>query len=181
MIRLAALATETVLPVQSGLDGRANDEEEVAELIDRLGARFGPARVRRFVPQDSHSPERAARCVPAISSVAGAGGWAGRHEGDPPMRPLSLFDPPEPVEETLSEVPDGPPVRFRWRRVMHEVARAEGPERVASEWWRREAAEPTRDYFRVEDRQGRRYWLYREGLYGQETERPRWFMHGLFA
>ena len=181
MIRLAALATETVLPAQSGLDGRANDDEEVAELIDRLGARFGPARVMRFVPQDSHAPERAARRVPAISAVSGSGDWAERREGEPPMRPLSLFEPPEPVEETLSEVPDGPPVRFRWRRVMHEVARAEGPERVASEWWRRDEAELTRDYFRVEDREGRRYWLYREGLYGQETDRPRWFMHGLFA
>jgi protein ImuB len=179
MIRLAALAAEDMQPAQTSLDGRAVENEEVAELVDRLGARFGPQQVRRFVPQDSHLPERAARSLPAISSGPGSGTWLQKEQGVPPLRPLRLFDPPEPVEETLSEVPDGPPIRFRWRRVMHDVARAEGPERIAPEWWRREDEHPTRDYFRVEDREGRRFWLYREGLYGQGA--PRWFMHGLFA
>ncbi|HVL73199.1 MAG TPA: DNA polymerase Y family protein, partial [Beijerinckiaceae bacterium] len=74
---------------------------------------------------------------------------------------------------------DGPPLRFRWRRVLHETAAFEGPERIAPAWWA--GAAFTRDYFRAEDRQGRRFWLFREGLYGRETVRPRWFMHGLFA
>ena len=79
-------------------------------------------------------------------------------------------------------MPDGPPVRFRWRHVLHEVAAAEGPERIAMEWWRdAEGHALTRDYFRVESRQGARAWLYREGLYGRETGSPRWFLHGLFA
>ena len=78
----------------------------------------------------------------------------------------------------MAFAPDGPPMRFRWRRVQHEVVRAEGPERIAGEWWRRE--EPTRDYYRIEDRQGRRLWLFRQGLYGDERS-PRWFVHGLFA
>ena len=79
-------------------------------------------------------------------------------------------------------MPDGPPARFKWRRVAHDVARAEGPERIAMEWWRDEAGRMlTRDYFRVEDAHGRRFWLYREGLYGRETNAPRWFVHGLFA
>jgi protein ImuB len=95
------------------------------------------------------------------------------------MRPLRLLDPPEPVDETISEVPDGPPIRFRWRRVLREVTRAEGPERIAPEWWRQQDGSLTRDYFRVEDRKGHRYWLYREGLYGRDA--PRWFLHGLFA
>jgi protein ImuB len=99
----------------------------------------------------------------------------------PPGRPLRLFARPEPVE-AIAEVPDGPPIRFRWRRVMHEVARAEGPERIAPEWWRPEDAERlTRDYFRVEDSEGRRYWLFREGLYGREAIHPVWYVHGLFA
>jgi protein ImuB len=81
----------------------------------------------------------------------------------------------------MAEVPDGPPARFRWRRTLHDVARAEGPERIAGEWWRRhDAAIPTRDYFRIEDRRGRRFWIFRHGLYS-ETEAPRWYLHGLFA
>ena len=95
--------------------------------------------------------------------------------------PIKLFDRPEPIE-AVAEVPDGPPVRFRWRRVLHEVARAEGPERIAMEWWRDDAGRTlTRDYFRVEGREGARFWLYREGLYAREAAQPRWFLHGLFA
>ena len=79
-------------------------------------------------------------------------------------------------------MPDGPPLRFRWRRAAHEVARAEGPERIAPTWWTApDEARMTRDYFRVEDHNGRRFWLFREGLFGLETPTPRWFMHGLFA
>ena len=81
-----------------------------------------------------------------------------------------------------TEVPEGPPLHFRWRRALYRVARAEGPERIAPEWWREGADAPVRDYFRVEDADGRRYWLYRQGLYGAAQKAvPRWFMHGLFA
>jgi protein ImuB len=98
-----------------------------------------------------------------------------------PVRPIRLFELPEPVE-AIAEVPDGPPVRFRWRRVLHEVAHAEGPERIAMQWWRDDKGRAlTRDYFRVESRDGARVWLYREGLYGRDSGRPRWFLHGLFA
>jgi protein ImuB len=96
-----------------------------------------------------------------------------------PARPVRLFARPEPVE-AIAEIPDGPPARFRWRRVLHEVAAAEGPERIAMEWWRDAAGHAlTRDYFRVESRDGLRVWLYREGLYGETS--PRWFLHGLFG
>jgi protein ImuB len=96
-----------------------------------------------------------------------------------PPRPLRLFARPEPIE-ALAEVPDGPPLRFRWRRVLHDVAAIEGPERIAAPWWRH-ADMPTRDYFRAEDSEGRRFWLYREGLWGRETMQPKWFVHGLFG
>jgi protein ImuB len=96
-----------------------------------------------------------------------------------PTRPLRLFARPEPIE-ALAEVPDGPPLRFRWRRVLHDVAAIEGPERIAAPWWRH-ADMPTRDYFRAEDSEGRRFWLYREGLWGRETASPKWFVHGLFG
>ena len=94
-------------------------------------------------------------------------------------RPLRLVVRPEPIE-AVAEVPDGPPLRFRWRRVLHDVAAIEGPERIAPAWWRREGG-PTRDYFRAEDSEGRRFWLYREGLWGRETTRAKWFMHGVFG
>ena len=96
-----------------------------------------------------------------------------------PARPLRLFARPEPIE-ALAEVPDGPPLRFRWRRVLHDVTAIEGPERIAAPWWR-QAGAPTRDYFRAEDSEGRRFWLYREGLWGRETAQPKWFVHGLFG
>jgi protein ImuB len=96
-----------------------------------------------------------------------------------PARPLRLFARPEPIE-AMAEVPDGPPRRFRWRRVLHDVTAIEGPERIAAPWWR-QAGAPTRDYFRAEDSEGRRFWLYREGLWGRETAQPKWFVHGLFG
>ena len=94
------------------------------------------------------------------------------------IRPIRLLERPEPVEAS-AEVPEGPPLSFRWRRALYRVARAEGPERIAPEWWRKNPSAPTRDYFRVEDTDGRRYWLFREGLYGEEIA-PRWFLHGIF-
>jgi protein ImuB len=96
-----------------------------------------------------------------------------------PQRPIRLLPHPEPIE-TLATVPDGPPLRFRWRRVLHEIAAIEGPERIAPEWWKDTQA-LTRDYFRAEDTQGRRFWLYREGLYERETVEAHWFVQGLFA
>jgi protein ImuB len=96
-----------------------------------------------------------------------------------PARPLRLFARPEPIE-ALAEAPDGPPRRFRWRRVLHDVTAIEGPERIAAPWWRH-ADMPTRDYFRAEDSEGRRFWLYREGLWGRETAQVKWFVHGLFG
>jgi protein ImuB len=80
----------------------------------------------------------------------------------------------------LALIPDGPPRRFRWRGVMHQVAQVDGPERVTPEWWRR-TEEAERDYFVVEDTDGRRFWLYREGLYESAAATPAWYVHGLFA
>ncbi len=111
--------------------------------------------------------------------------WPEPPQGEPPLRPLFLFDPPQAVE-VVAEVPDGPPHRFRWRRKLHEVRLYEGPERIAPEWWRHRGGEVagkgalTRDYYRVEDARGRRYWLFRHGLYEEKTG-PKWYVHGLFA
>ncbi len=191
VIRLSALAVERLDAAQTGLDQAENEEEALADLADRLSARFGRRRVLGLAPQDTHIPERAAVALPAQESLRAsaraardaAAGWAEwAIEGEPPSRPIRLVDPPERIE-AVAEVPDGPPVRFRWRRVVHAVHRAEGPERIAPEWWRAGDGEapPTRDYFRVEDEAGRRFWLFREGLWSRETTAPRWFLHGLFA
>jgi protein ImuB len=89
---------------------------------------------------------------------------------------------PEPIEVPVTEIPEGPPLNFRWRRALYRITRSEGPERIAPEWWRQgEEDSSPRDYYRVEDAEGRRYWLYRQGLYEAEKPSPRWFMHGIFA
>jgi protein ImuB len=98
-----------------------------------------------------------------------------------PPRPIRLFAPPEPVEASWV-LPDDPPFRFVWRRRRHRVLRADGPERIAEEWWiegASAAADAIRDYYRVEDEEGRRFWLFRAGLPGDPP--PRWFLHGVFA
>jgi protein ImuB len=180
-VKLAVSVCETLNTVQTSLDGQSGDDDAVAALVDRLVTRFGRGRVLRFIAQDTHDPRHEARSVPVTSGVAAlAVAWPALEANAPPARPLHLFEPPQPVE-TLAEVPDGPPLRFRWRRVLHEIARAEGPERIAPEWWQDGPHPPIRDYYRVEDAQGRRFWLFRAGLYEQGSEPPRWFLHGVFA
>lgn len=180
MVRLSALTCERLDPKQAGLAGR-DDRTELAYLIDRLSARFGAHRLTRLVPCDTHIPEFAVAAVPAQAARSACAVDLIEQDSLAPARPVRLFGRPEAIE-AVAEVPDGPPVRFRWRHRLHEVAAAEGPERIAMAWWRDAQGHAlTRDYFRVESRQGVRAWLYREGLYGRETGRPRWFLHGLFA
>lgn len=179
-IHLAALAGDAAPPAQARLDGGEDAEQALADLVDRLAARFGADAVLRLVPGDAHLPERDADAVPALSDLDGAGTWRMAEPGTPPLRPLFLFTPPQPVEVMAAEVPDGPPARFRWRRALHEVVASEGPERIAPEWWRRGRGGRPRDYFRVEDASGQRFWLFRSGLYA-EHEDIRWYVHGVFA
>jgi protein ImuB len=194
MIRLAVPVIEPLAAAQLRLEGGSTHEDALAALVDRLGTRLGRDRVRRFRAVDSHIPEQQTLALPAIA-WPNLKPWPPAASGEPPLRPLHLFDPPQRIE-VLAEVPDGPPRRFRWRRTAHDVTRYEGPERIASEWWRvgidrlpdpdLSAARPpkpllTRDYFRVEDVRGRRFWLFRHGLYGTETADPAWYLHGLFA
>jgi protein ImuB len=189
LIRLSASRTEIVVQQQRDLDANVHDNDELAALIDRIAARIGGSRVMVHLPQDTHLPERAAMAVPAQHHLvmAAHADWPVRVENEPPLRPLRLFERPEQIQ-VIAEVPDGPPARFVWRRAAHAVVRAEGPERIAMEWWRAQGAMLTRDYFRVEDEAGLRFWLYRDGLYDREivqeedkVVQPQWFMHGLFA
>jgi protein ImuB len=180
----------------------------IAPLLDRLGNRLGLAAVSRLEPHDSHIPERASvyissplpplaggrgqgeggrrasprRCPPHPPVVGATSPSLSPLKGGERIRPIRLFDPPEPIE-AFWLVPDDPPFRFTWRRRGHRVIRADGPERIADEWWQlggSDAIDAIRDYYRVEDEEGRRFWLFRAGFHGGGRE-PRWFVHGVFS
>jgi len=182
-LRLAVLRSdpfESTQPSLAGEAGTQGGERAVTDLVNRLVARFGRENVRRFITRDTHDPVLAADTVPYLAEAPSLLCPA-PEPGSPPHRPLTLFQHPQWIE-VMAEVPDSPPLRFRWRRVLHEVTRAEGPERIAPEWWRDASPAPaTRDYYRVEDASGHRFWIFREGLYEDSNARPRWFLHGLFA
>ena len=175
---LAAPLAEPLAAAQLGFDGSSagDAESDLAGLVDRLTLRLGEGAVRRPLPFASWWPERAVRWAAALDPYTGPD-WP----SDRP-RPLRLLARPEAIE-MMAPVPDDPPVMFRWRGQVHKVTHAEGPERLEPEWWREPAgggAGGLRDYYRVEDGEGRRYWLYRDGLYRPERPPP-WFLHGLFG
>jgi protein ImuB len=173
-MRLIVPGAEALVPVQAAARLTAADAEEpdIAPLIDRLANRLGPERVYRVAPVDSDVPERSVR----QTQEKAVGAWP----VDLP-RPVRLLDPPQPVE-AMALLPDHPPMAFTWRRVRHRVNRADGPERIAGEWWKRNGeTRSVRDYFRVEDEDGHRYWLFRRGD-GENgiSGDMRWFLHGFF-
>ena len=156
LIRLSASRTEIVVQQQRDLDANVHDNDELAALIDRIAARIGGKRVVVHLPQDTHIPERAVLAAPAQHHLAAAtqAAWPARVESEPPLRPLRLFEKPEPIKVPFATVPDGPPHHFTWRRALHAVVRVEGPERIAMEWWKQDGQTLTRDYFRIEDEAG---------------------------
>ncbi len=199
---LAADETEALHPDQYDFVGDLAGEEDpdedgtfapdrfdptLTELMDRLGNRMGLHMVRTLHPAESHIPEQSVVAVPVSAASSPATGrkerWTGigqgEVEGGDLERPIALLPCAEPIE-VVAAIPEGPPRLFRWRRVSHQVVRAEGPERIAPEWWRDGESDQTRDYYRVEDSGGRRFWIYRHGLYGRETAEAGWYMHGLF-
>ena len=189
LIRLDAGLAEKTHHAAASLDGDENARWQTRFLIDRLSARFGEHRVQRFVPQDTHIPEATGVAVPAQDRDFGGEQWTRKRNflsedgTDPPHRPLRLLQKPEEIRVSFPEAPDGPPAYFRWRQCRHDVIRAEGPERIAMEWWtnHQNGGGPTRDYFRVETEQGQRFWLYRDGPFQQNDLRSRWYLQGIFA
>ena len=209
---LVADWTEDLGAAQDSLVDEPSGEREVARLVDRLTVKLGPRRVRRPCAHESHLPERASGWVGAVTSPSpdtGEGGSSRRlrkgegcadarlHTPHPPTasrwappsprrgeglkRPQRLLDRPEAID-VIYATPEGMPRRFVWRRAVHDIARAEGPERIAPEWWRQPSSARLRDYYRVEDGEGRRYWIYREGVIGDgRGGLPGWFIHGLFG
>jgi protein ImuB len=205
---LTARVVEAQAPTQIALTSRSRalhdgfgmpEAIDLAPFVDRLVNRLGPDSVTRLELAPRHAPEHAQRSAPAASPTS-APAETPKAWRNPwtlaPTRPLRLLPAPEPVE-VMAAIPDGPPLAFRWRRSLHRVRRAEGPERLGAEWWlvfehRRDAAAvrardgaapvaDTRDYYRVENEDGRRFWLFRLGLWERAATAPRWFLHGVFA
>lgn len=194
MIRLAASSVSEVNAAQIGAFETRDGAENLDRLYDRMTSRLGPLAVVRSKFVNTHIPERAVKLEPVV----------GRTPDDPEAapdpklpRPLRLLPAPEPITVSLAEVPDGPPPSMTWRRVNYRFAKVSGPERIGVEWWTMaqpvpstrggesgpdtyDEADFTRDYFIAEDEDGRRFWLFREGLYQQGVS-PRWFLHGFFA
>ena len=166
---LTAAVAETLPAQQSALAAHDGGAVDLTQLFDVLGTRLGHAQVMRLAARASHIPERAVARVAAATAPAEAA-WPEA------LRPLRLFDRPEPIEATAL-LPDEPPFQFTWRGIVHRVAHAQGPERITGEWWLER--EPTRDYYRIEDDGGRRFWVYRDNF--RDPHQTRWFLHGLFA
>ena len=205
---------QTELTVSAAHSPPQDNAERGAALIDALRQRLGPDHVQRFEAVPRHIPEcaetltevngKTTQFPPPARGRLRAGVSCRQDDpspdrlvrSDPPLseeenwpieekpRPLLLLPQAEPTEVTAL-IPEGPPRRFRWRGVTYDITGAQGPERIADEWWHSPCPSrggvPTRDYYLVEDGEGHRFWLYREGLYGRETATPRWFMHGLFG
>lgn len=180
---LAALVLDPLAPTQADLETTTPPEADLARLLDRLGNRLGETRVVRLVPTASHIPERASR--PVAAAVASPARVEPVAAPKAETRPIRLLPWPEHID-VIAALPDEPPVAFRWRGDAHRIAHAEGPERIGAEWWREDttaltaAADWIRDYFRLADETGRRFWVFRNGLY-RSGATPRWFLHGLFA
>ena len=207
---LEAAWAEPLGAAQASLVEDVSADKEVARLVDRLTVKLGAERVRRPRPEESHLLERAsgwvaAVRVPSLLREGEGGGWRMKRldaaseassralspiRSTPPLHPSPegegkspqrLLDRPEAID-VIYATPEGLPRRFVWRRLVHDIARVEGPERIAPEWWRQISSARLRDYYRVEDSHGRRYWIYREGLVGDgRGGLPNWYLHGLFG
>jgi len=166
-LRLVAARVEPLAPrpVEGALAG-AEPAPDLALLVDRLAVRLGARRIHRLSAKESDLPERSVARIGPLAAAAHWPRWP---------RPVRLLIPPEPVEQVMALLPDGAPLRFKWRGRAYRVAAADGPERVYGEWWRGVGErEAVRDYFQVEDESGARFWLYRQ-------EDLSWHLHGLFA
>jgi protein ImuB len=169
---------ETGSPTRS-----SRNEDGTIDLADRLVLRLGVENVVRLAPHDSHLPHRVQVAVPFTTSVP-EGAWA-RLASMKGARPTRLLQRPEEIAVTAM-MPDEPPGQFQWHRHTHRIVRVEGPERIADEWWQprpkgqvvlANSVPPVRDYYRVEDKDGARFWLFRDGTVNTD----KWFLHGFCA
>ncbi|HLT08648.1 MAG TPA: DNA polymerase Y family protein [Cyclobacteriaceae bacterium] len=171
LFTLEAPLVEDMEGVQESLwDAVNHDQQAIVELLDNIAGKVGMDAIHRYLPQEYHWPERSIKPVPFLQG-----------QPDKPWpsgisRPLHLLPQPEPIS-VMVHLPDYPPRHFRYKGKIYKVVKADGPERIEQEWWLHNG--PPRDYYRVEDEEGIRYWVFRLGLYGEGE--PQWFLHGLFA
>jgi len=174
-MRLTAGRCQPLRPewIEGALDGK-EAAPDLAPLVDRLAARLGARRLFRLGAVESDVPERSVVRAGPLAPVAEWPAWP---------RPVCLLSPPERVDNVVALLPDLPPRRFAWRGRAYRVTRADGPERIHGEWWRRLAeADAVRDYFQVETEDGARFWLYRRGDgIDPATGDLSWYLHGVFG
>ena len=152
-------------------EGSGNLEDtRLSELLDRLVSKTGTQAIHRYLPDEHHLPERSFRSAKSLREKASTEWPAGK------QRPVRLLKKPAPIEVT-APIPDYPPMLFRYHGKLHQIVKADGPERLEQEWWIRHG--PHRDYYRVEDESGHRYWLFRSGHYHDQNFQ--WFLHGFFS
>jgi protein ImuB len=172
LFMLEAQKVEPVSSIQEKLWQTTDGLENVhlSELLDRISGKYGANSIQRFLPAEHYWPERSVKQAISIDDKLTAE-W----KVDRP-RPVQLLPNPEPIEVT-APVPDYPPMNFRYKGKLHKVIKADGPERIEQEWWLQQGQH--RDYYYVEDEEGKRYWLFRSGHYSDKLYQ--WFIHGFFA
>lgn len=171
LFTLEATLVEDINETQEALWSSANrDRTAISELLDNIAGKVGMQTIHRYLPQEHYWPERS---IKEVSSLDEQPQTEWRTDC---LRPIHLLPKPEPVE-VMVMLPDYPPMHFRYKGEIIRVARADGPERIEQEWWLQSGS--PRDYYRVEDEHGARYWLFRLGLYG--NKKPQWFLHGYFV
>jgi protein ImuB len=146
------------------------EDIRVSELIDRITSKMGEQSIHRYVPAEHYWPERSFKEASSLQEKL-VTTWPCDKK-----RPLQLLPAPERIEVT-APIPDYPPMLFRHKGKLHKIIKADGPERIEQEWWLQQGQH--RDYYRVEDEEGFRYWLFRLGHYDDKTFQ--WFIHGFFA
>lgn len=171
LFTLEATLVEDLSETQEALWSTENrDHISISELLDTIAGKVGLQTIHRYLPQEHHWPENSIKEVSSLEEQPETE-WRIDHP-----RPIHLLPHPEPIE-VMVVLPDYPPMHFRSKGKIIRITRADGPERIEQEWWIQSG--PPRDYYRVEDELGARYWLFRMGLYG--NQKPQWFLHGYFV
>lgn len=169
---LEAPKVEDHQPLQEKMWQASGGLEDIrlSELIDRVAARTGMQAINRYIPAEHHWPERSVKASSSLQEKLITPWQTGK------PRPMQLLSTPERIDVT-APIPDYPPMLFRYRGKLHKIVRADGPERIEQEWWLQQGKH--RDYYRVEDEAGSRYWIFRLGHY--DDEGYEWFLHGYFC
>jgi protein ImuB len=167
---LEAKHVEELDPVQTSLWESSNNSN-IAELLDRITGKLGTGCIKRYLPDAHYWPERSFKPASSLEEKPANSWYMDR------PRPLELLTKPEAIKVT-APIPDYPPMFFEYRGTMHKIKKADGPERIEQEWWLQEGQH--RDYYVVEDEEGKRYWLFRLGHYDAEKTYG-WYIHGFFA